>query len=467
MARPSPDVADLTAELRRSPLSNAASLIWTLGLGSQATLSRLIVRAGEDVVPIGRARARRYAAARAVRGLPYEIPLFRIDARGSLERIAGIRTFAPGGHFVDGAEKLPRWMRGHRGDGVFEGLPVFLVDQRPQGFLGRTFARRNAELGLSDNPETWTDDDCTFALAKSGEDCVGDLVVGDESARRLYAAWAAGQTIIPLAQRAVVYPALAEEAINGVAPGSSAGGEQPKFGAIVADRLSPIPILVKFSPGDDSPAADRWRDLLIAEHLALQTLRRHKVPTVRSEILEAGGRVFLQTMRFDREGARGRRPVISLHAMNGEYVGIAAGAGAGRWLDAIERLQRDRWLSPATVAQVRDLHAFGQFIANSDMHFGNLSLLPLNDGTLALAPVYDMLPMSYAPVAGEVPARHFEPPLPEPGEEAAWLRAGERAIEFWQAVASESRVSGAFRKIAADNAAATAKALARFGHAFE
>ena len=54
------DVAELVAELRRAPLSSAAVLMRALGLGSQATLSRLVTRAGEAIVPIGKARARRY-----------------------------------------------------------------------------------------------------------------------------------------------------------------------------------------------------------------------------------------------------------------------------------------------------------------------------------------------------------------------------------------------------------------------
>ena len=57
-------------------------------------------------------------------------------------------------------------MRGQAGDGVFAGLPVFLADARPQGFLGRTFARRHADFGLPDKPENWSDDDAIVALAR-------------------------------------------------------------------------------------------------------------------------------------------------------------------------------------------------------------------------------------------------------------------------------------------------------------
>ncbi len=455
-----PDVASLIAELRRAPLSNAASLIRALQLGSQASLSRLVTSAGPQVVPIGRARARRYAAARDIRGLGYELPLFRVARGGTLARIAVLRPFAPESFFVEGITPLPRWMQGQRGDGVFEGLPIVLADQRPQGFLGRTFARRNSVFGLPDKPEDWSDDDCIVALAKAGEDAIGDLVVGDESARRLYANWTQKPRIVAPTERTASYPDLAEEAIDGVVPGSSAGGEQPKFGAIVGDTTSPIHVLVKFSPSDHSAAAARWRDLLICEHLALQSLRSIGFPAVESEILEAGSRTFLQTARFDRVGLRGRASVVTLLALTGEYVGMPP--STGRWLEAADRLATDRWLLPATMAQIRDLQLFGLFIANTDMHFGNLSFLPSDDGSMVLAPIYDMLPMSYAPVSNEVPQRSFVPPLPEPGHEVAWFEAGERAIAFWKTVARERRISRPFHAIAAENASVIRNAITRF-----
>lgn len=59
-----------------------------------------------------------------------------------------------------------------------------------------------------------------------------------------------------------------------------------------------------------------------------------------------------------------------------------------------------------THAQVSRLWWFGRLIANTDMHDGNLAFKP----GLKLAPVYDMLPMGYAPVRGmELPLRGFAP----------------------------------------------------------
>ncbi|QTW19162.1 HipA domain-containing protein [Comamonas kerstersii] len=47
--------------------------------------------------------------------------------------------------------------------------------------------------------------------------------------------------------------------------------------------------------------------------------------------------------------------------------------------------------------------AFRQLIANTDRHYGNVSLL-WNGKRWELAPCYDMLPMHFMPVQGEVPA---------------------------------------------------------------
>lgn len=62
--------------------------------------------------------------------------------------------------------------------------------------------------------------------------------------------------------------------MQGTAGGSSAGGEQPKFCTVTARRA----VLVKFSPTGDSPPSERLRDLLVCEHLAIQTLARPVCP---------------------------------------------------------------------------------------------------------------------------------------------------------------------------------------------
>lgn len=72
--------------------------------------------------------------------------------------------------------------------------------------------------------------------------------------------------------------------------------------------------------------------------------------------------------------------------------------------EALTALLPTNWFKAETVAQVRRLWWFGRLIGNTDMHDGNLSFVPgpplpgRPTAPLALAPVYDMLPMAYAPV---------------------------------------------------------------------
>ncbi|MDP1532927.1 MAG: DNA-binding protein, partial [Rubrivivax sp.] len=85
---------------------------------------------------------------------------------------------------------------------------------------------------------------------------------------------------------------------------------------------------------------------------------------------------------------------------------------------------------------------------------------PDGQAGLVLAPAYDMLPMLYAPARGvELPPRRFEPRLPLPAERGRWERAAEAAVAFWQAAASDERISADFRALCEANAAVLKKLL--------
>jgi hypothetical protein len=96
------------------------------------------------------------------------------------------------------------------------------------------------------------------------------VVVGEES----FARW---QGIEPVSRSRADYPALTEATIAGHPPGSSAGGERPKFGALVGNQH----MLVKFAGrgGIGDMAARRWCDLLILEGIASQVVVSHGIPT--------------------------------------------------------------------------------------------------------------------------------------------------------------------------------------------
>lgn len=250
---------------------------------------------------------------------------------------------------------------------------------------------------------------------------------------------------------ATAYPALAEAALGQGVVGSSAAGEFPKFTAQRqrADGQT-THVIVKFSGADGSPAVRRWADLLVCEHLALETLVAHlDVPVAHSQIVQHAGRTFLEVERFDRHGAHGRSAVCSLASLNAALLGLAPGA----WGRSANALQQKGWLDAAGVEQVALVWWFGQWIANNDMHEGNLSFQP----GLKMAPVYDMLPMLYAPLpGGEVPERRFQPVSPLPPEQAVATRARVAAQRFWARCANDQRISPGFRNICQANALALA-----------
>jgi hypothetical protein len=250
------------------------------------------------------------------------------------------------------------------------------------------------------------------------------------------------------AELASNYPALAKQILEGGAGGSLAGGEFPKFTATLWSGDDYREVIVKFSAADDTLAARRWSDLLIAESLAAKAVGETLCEAAPSRILRFAGRTFLEVERSDRVGAWGRHPICTLSSIDAALLGL----GDARWDREAEELRRLRLVDEATYQSMLALWCFGGLIANTDMHLGNLALWP-SGGTLALRPVYDMLPMHYAPLrSGEVPTTPFRPSLPLPGMERPWGKAAAAAASFWRACALNLDVSGDFRAIAAVNA---------------
>jgi hypothetical protein len=93
---------------------------------------------------------------------------------------------------------------------------------------------------------------------------------------------------------------------------------------------------------------------------------------------------------------------------------------------------------------------------------GNLGFFDTYDGTFALTPWYDMLPMLFAPEHNQIIARTFEPAHPTADTLACYARARCLAEHCWRTVASDTRVSEDFRKISAACLAAL-EALPRTG----
>ena len=420
---------------RQGGVATSAELQAALGV-SQPTVSRalkFLIQTGQ-LQKVGAARSARYVLPRAVAGVGAEVRVMRVGVQGQATPFARLLPLAGGAFWVDEA------------DGVSArhgGLPWFLDHMRPQGFMGRTFAHAHPELQLGSDPQHWSGDDVLRALSLFGEDLPGNLIVGEVAFQRFHTLAARASRV----DSAADYPALAELAMQGSLGGSSAGGEQPKFCTLVAGR----PVLVKFSPAGDSPVDQRIRDLLVCEHLALQNLAQAGLPAARSQISSSAGRVFLESERFDRtvtaDGQIGRIGMVSLEVYDAEYVGEM-----DNWAATANRMAARKLLTDHDAHTLRLLEAFGVLIGNTDRHYGNISLL-LQDDDWTLSPTYDMLPMLYAPVGGELVPRDFaaRPLQPTAATLPEWDQARLLAQAFWETAAADARVSAGFRAIAADN----------------
>ena len=203
----------------------------------------------------------------------------------------------------------------------------------------------------------------------------------------------------------------------------------------------------------------RWRDLLIAECVALQTLRDLQIPAAQARWFDADGFTFLEVDRFDRVGARGRRGVLSLWALDHEFYGRGHD-----WRALADAMQSDRRLSGAEAARVRWLDVFGALIGNSDRHLGNLSVFAEGAAhQCTLAPVYDMLPMHFAPAQLQLPRREYVVTAPRAETWSVWADAARAALTFWQRLSNERALSDDFRALATASGEALATAQQRFG----
>jgi len=406
-------------------VTSAGELRRALGI-SPATLSRRVATASGKVVRMGRARAVSYALRHDIPGLEPVIPAFRVGEDGTPVRVA---TLVP----LQGGET---WVERRTGEGhLHAGLPPVVADMAPSGYLGRRFGEQHPDLTIPHRVNDWQDRHRWLAVARRGEELPGDLVLGTESMDR----WLAAP---PTRSTHRDFPRLAESSARG-SGGSSAGGEQPKFTAFVAGNH----VLVKFSPGDGTSADGRWRDLLVCESLALETLRGAGLPAAEAEVVDVGPRRFLVVERFDRVGARGRRGVLTLGYLDDDLFGAR-----DSWTLAADRLEAGDMLSPQDARRMRLLDAFGAAIHNGDRHFHNVAFF--TDGLqgrprLSLAPAYDVLPMNLAPRVGHVPSLvELAPAAPRSAWLESWPEASRLAGVFWKRVAADARVSAPMRRAA-------------------
>ncbi len=434
-----PTQATVVDWLRTHGPSSSVEICRGLSL-TQPSFSRLVKGSHMSILRVGRARATRYAAIRQIDGVASPVPIYEIGQMGEAPRTLGrLHPVHPDGFWFESDLAPSRF---------FEDLPYFLHDMRPAGFLGRLIPKLHPGLGPTDI-NLWSAQHTLRYLSRHAWDAMGALVVGEVAYTALLQNVGESSTILPT-DRVVRYPQLADNALQHGPIGSSAGGEQPKFLATVGLPTQRIQVLIKFSPREAGTASTRWADLLIAEHQVHAVLRDAGHPAPSSEIVQADDRTFLEITRFDRPAGDQRIGQISLAALDAEFVG----SDLSSWIQTTEALLDQRRIDKATHDQTRWLHLFGQWIANADMHHGNLSFHTRGLELQGLTPTYDMLPMLYRPTgSGEVVERSFTPPSPSPADADIARSAWTAALTAWNAIAEDARVSPDFQAIARANTA--------------
>jgi hypothetical protein len=164
----SADATKLLQHLSRAGVMPAAELRQVLGK-SQPTLSRALRELAGQVVPLGAARARKYALPEAILGLPARRPLTWVQDNGE-HQAWGELTLLRGGQVHVAGPGIDIVSHGE--------LPWFLAPLRIEGFIGGLLARQFAPLGLDAKPERWTLTQQLYAAAQL-TDAPGALVLGE------------------------------------------------------------------------------------------------------------------------------------------------------------------------------------------------------------------------------------------------------------------------------------------------
>ena len=425
----------LRAALLRGGFLTAAQLQAVTGK-SQASISLALAKLGDEVCKLGAARSTRYALTQTILGLGARQPI-NLAGPSMDQGLFGALTYlkddqvytevyaTAARHTVSGGKVLrDEWL-------TRAGLPWWLSTLRPQGFLGRRFTKVRPDF--APDPDQWTLAQVLYVAANHFADPPGAFSIGTygdgvaDSDRT--------RSPIPLALRGDAFDAMADTMVGGLPVGSSAGGEQPKFIALVEGESEGQRVIVKYSPPRGTPFGERWHDLLQLEHLANEVLRGQGIASAQTQLVHTARRTYLQSARFDRIGLAGKRHVVATSAVHDEFVK----APRRHWVATCQALAAQKLLASQHLNDVARTYLFGQFIANTDMHFGNLSFF-VDDVTrpvLVPTPVYDMLPMKWRPSIhdGALDVTPVQAPMQLVGFEAQTEWAKACAIHYWERAA--------------------------------
>lgn len=424
--------SEILSYLRRHGATTLKSLREQFQI-SQPTASRLLNKLKADILVIGKARETKYAAIRKIDDQA-EFPIYEILQDGNTRHLGTLYPIFPQGFYF--RSETPEST-----SALYADLPYFLNDVRPAGYLGRLIPLQNQDLQLPNDINLWTADHCLKYLSKRGWNIIGNFIIGDSAFQLYLANCRDPKHDVTINNRQIKYPIYANDILAMGDAGSSAGGEQPKFTTIILPENRHV--IVKFSPPTTTDIGRRIADLLICEYIALQVLKKHGHDVSEAELITADHRIFLEVKRFDRVGKFSRLGVISLGSLDAEF-----SATANSWSAISTDLAQNKIISACLLNEIRFREIFGACIANNDMHAYNLSFITQGQRVINLSPIYDMTCMLFMPRNYQLIPVEFIPPLPQVKDKEILSRALPAALEFWQAVINDSRISPSFKMIA-------------------
>ncbi len=397
-------------------------------------VSLALKKLGKSIIKIANGRSPKYALTKQAFFAGDSINIWEVDNFGKHSCIAALRPLYTGGFFIDKDTGMPSTFLGVNKNGLYDDMPYFLQDMAPKGFLGKKIAKNlaNAEMGFPSSLNDWNNDHLGRYLLANTEASIGNLKFGNNVTLNIRKDFAK--------HNRSDYLNIADDIISNDTILSSAGGEQQKFTTYCRDINAHV--LVKFSPKGDSENAQRWKDILITEHYAAKVLNEGGIVTAaETHIFEQGGRLFLESKRFDRCDKHGRRSMLSLSVIDAEFVGHAE-----NWLNTAEHLFGDDLITRQDLFNVEYLSVFAKLIHNTDTHLGNISFETHNDG-FALLPIYDMCSMGFAPKSnGEIVPFDYKELDIKVSSDISIINLKAMVIgSFWTNVYNEPMISDAFK----------------------
>lgn len=188
----------------------------------------------------------------------------------------------------------------------------------------------------------------------------------------------------------------------GVPKRLSLAGAQDKL-AVVRDSRGQLRLPRDGQPSTHilKPDSRRFVGLRDLEALGLELARSIGLVAAAATLVEAGGRPALLVERYDRQ----RNDDGALRRLHQEDFCQALGypgelkyeAAGGPSLAACAGLLRRHALGATALQALLDWVVFNTVIGNADAHAKNLSLLYAPDGTVRLAPFYDLIPTVVLP----------------------------------------------------------------------